>query len=160
MIISCWILLRMRNVPDSSSLENRSTHFMFNNFFFDHRTSYEIMWKDIVERGRPQMTIWRMRIACWVPKATNAHPWNMKYLLLFHCINGCTKCSQCYVKRILPLVLFKIFMMPSLFCRLLYYIIWCGRTTSHLPYQPRRPLGESNSGSVGSQLSWNENRCL
>ena len=21
----------------------------------------------------PQMTIWRMRFACWIPKATNAH---------------------------------------------------------------------------------------
>jgi len=29
------------------------------------------MWKNIVEQGRPLMTIWRMRIACWVPKATN-----------------------------------------------------------------------------------------
>ena len=31
------------------------------------------MWKNIVERGRPQMTIWRMRIACRTPKATNSH---------------------------------------------------------------------------------------
>ena len=31
------------------------------------------MWKNIVEPGRPQMTIWRMRIACWIPKATNTH---------------------------------------------------------------------------------------
>jgi hypothetical protein len=31
------------------------------------------MWKNIVEWGRPQMTIWRMRIACWLPKATNTH---------------------------------------------------------------------------------------
>jgi len=31
------------------------------------------MWKNIVERGRPQMTIWRMRIACWITKATNTH---------------------------------------------------------------------------------------
>jgi hypothetical protein len=29
------------------------------------------MWKNIVERGRPQVTIWCMRIGCWVPKATN-----------------------------------------------------------------------------------------
>jgi hypothetical protein len=27
------------------------------------------MWKIIVERGRPHMTIWRMRIAYWTPKA-------------------------------------------------------------------------------------------
>ena len=30
------------------------------------------MWKDIVERRSPQMAIWRMRIACWIAKATNA----------------------------------------------------------------------------------------
>ena len=29
------------------------------------------MWKNSVERGRPRMTIWRMRIACRVTKATN-----------------------------------------------------------------------------------------
>jgi hypothetical protein len=29
------------------------------------------MWKNVVDRGRPQMTIWRMRIACWIPKVTN-----------------------------------------------------------------------------------------
>ena len=31
------------------------------------------MWKNVVERGRPQMTIWRMRIACWIPVAINTH---------------------------------------------------------------------------------------
>jgi hypothetical protein len=31
------------------------------------------MWENIVERNRPQVTIWRMRIACWIIKATNAH---------------------------------------------------------------------------------------
>ena len=31
------------------------------------------MWKNIVEPDRPQMTILRMRIACWIPKATNIH---------------------------------------------------------------------------------------
>jgi len=31
------------------------------------------MWKNIVEPGRQQMTIWRMRIACWMPKSTNTH---------------------------------------------------------------------------------------
>jgi len=28
------------------------------------------MWKNIVETGRSQVTIWRMRTACWKPKAT------------------------------------------------------------------------------------------
>jgi len=31
------------------------------------------MWESIVERGRPQMTIWRMLIARWILKATNTH---------------------------------------------------------------------------------------
>jgi hypothetical protein len=39
--------------------------------FFENPAVYEVLWKIIVERGRPQMTVWRMRIADWVPKATN-----------------------------------------------------------------------------------------
>ena len=31
------------------------------------------MWKNFVERGRPQIEIWRLRIACWIPKATIIH---------------------------------------------------------------------------------------
>jgi hypothetical protein len=27
----------------------------------------------MVESGKLQMTIWRMRIACWIPKVTNEH---------------------------------------------------------------------------------------
>jgi hypothetical protein len=41
--------------------------------FFENRAVYEKKWKNIVERGKPQMTIWRTRIACWIPKATNTH---------------------------------------------------------------------------------------
>ena len=37
------------------------------------------MWKNTVERGRPQMTVWRMRTTCWISKAT--HPHKMQYLL-------------------------------------------------------------------------------
>ena len=40
-------------------------------FFFENHAVYEMMWKNTVERGRLQMTIWRMRLACWIPKATN-----------------------------------------------------------------------------------------
>jgi hypothetical protein len=31
------------------------------------------MWKNIVKPGSPQMKIWRMLIACWLPKSTNTH---------------------------------------------------------------------------------------
>jgi len=46
---------------------------MFNKFIFENRTVYEMVWKNIAEPGRPQMTVWRMRIACWIPKVTNTH---------------------------------------------------------------------------------------
>jgi hypothetical protein len=31
------------------------------------------MWKNSVEPVRQQMTVWRMRIACGIPKATSTH---------------------------------------------------------------------------------------
>ena len=31
------------------------------------------MWKNVVDQGKPQIKIRRMRIACWKPKATNTH---------------------------------------------------------------------------------------
>jgi hypothetical protein len=37
------------------------------------------MWKNVVVPGRPQMTTWRMHIACWVPKATKA---NSEFVIL------------------------------------------------------------------------------
>jgi len=49
-------------------------HFMFNNcFFFENLAMHEKMWKNIVEPGSLQMTIWRMRIAYWIPKTKNTH---------------------------------------------------------------------------------------
>jgi len=35
-------------------------------FFLENRAVYKIMWKNMVEPDRLQMTIWRMRIACWI----------------------------------------------------------------------------------------------
>ena len=62
----------MRNVSDKICRENQNIHFMFNVFFSQkNRAVCEIMWENIVEPDRPQMTIWRMRIACWIPKSTD-----------------------------------------------------------------------------------------
>jgi len=38
---------------------------------FENCAVYEIMWKNIVEPIRPQMTTLRMRTAHWIPTATN-----------------------------------------------------------------------------------------
>jgi len=45
MIISCSVLLRMRNFPDRSR-ENQDTHFMFNKYFSENINVYEKMWKN------------------------------------------------------------------------------------------------------------------
>ena len=72
-IISHSVLLRMRIVSDRSCRENQNTYFMFSNFFPANRGVYQITLKIIVEPSRPQMTTWRMRIACWITKATDIH---------------------------------------------------------------------------------------
>jgi hypothetical protein len=51
------------------------SHFMINKVSFFFRKSCRV--GDNVEKhcaaGRPQMTLWFMRNACWIPKATNTH---------------------------------------------------------------------------------------
>ena len=72
MIAPRSVLLRMTNVAYKSCTENQNTHVVFNNFFPpENRAVYKIMWKHFVERGRPQMTVWRMRSA--VSKAKDTH---------------------------------------------------------------------------------------
>jgi len=45
----------MRNVSDK--FENPNTHFIFNLFFSENRVMYEIMWENMEQPDRPQMTI-------------------------------------------------------------------------------------------------------
>ena len=47
----------MRNVSDKRCRDNPNTHFVFNKFFSENYAVYEIMWKNMVETYRPQMTI-------------------------------------------------------------------------------------------------------
>ena len=68
LIISCLVLCRMRNVSDKSFIENQ-THVLYS----ENCALYEIIWKNIVEPDGSQMTIWGMRIACWMPKAAPTH---------------------------------------------------------------------------------------
>ena len=70
-MVSRSVLLRMRSVSGKSCRETRNTHCVFNNVL--SKIVSFIIWKNIVERDRLQMTIWRMRIACWIPEATNTH---------------------------------------------------------------------------------------
>ena len=51
---------------------------MFNNFFLNLAV-YEIMWKNIVEPDRPQITKRHMRVSCWIPKTTNTY---LEYVII------------------------------------------------------------------------------
>jgi hypothetical protein len=56
MIISCSIVLRMRNVSDKSCIENQNTSFV-QQLFSENRAIYETMWKNMVEADQTQTTI-------------------------------------------------------------------------------------------------------
>ena len=74
----------MRNVSDKSCREIQNTHFISNNFYF--RKSNHLWDKVENYGGAGQDTvgniIWRMRIACRIPKDTKTHSHNTQYLLL------------------------------------------------------------------------------
>jgi hypothetical protein len=60
-------------------VEKIKTHKLYSVTFFYNCTVYEISKKNTVEPGRPQITIWRMRIVCCIPKATDSH---LEYVII------------------------------------------------------------------------------
>jgi hypothetical protein len=54
-------------------VEKIKTHFMSNNFFFSKIVLFMRYAKNIAESDRPQLTIRRIRIACWIHKAIDTH---------------------------------------------------------------------------------------
>ena len=71
LIISRSILFRMRKVSYKRCSEN--THNTLNQLVSEKSAVYETLLKNVVEPDRPQTTIRRMRIACWVTKTKNTH---------------------------------------------------------------------------------------
>ena len=68
---SSWFSLNYKD--DARSHKHKIHMFAFINFIFRKSCRLWDMWQNVIVRGRPQMTMWRMRIACWIPKATNTH---------------------------------------------------------------------------------------
>jgi hypothetical protein len=68
----------MRNVA-GKLVEKIETHILYSVTYF--RKLYRLWDKreNTVGPDRPQMTIWRMRIAWWIPKTANTHS---KYVIL------------------------------------------------------------------------------
>jgi hypothetical protein len=74
--IHLWSYLFLEREMFQTKFVGKSKHKIFVQqtlFFRISFPPYEIIWKDIVEPFRPQMTIWHIRIAFWEPKATNTH---------------------------------------------------------------------------------------
>jgi hypothetical protein len=51
MVMSGWILLRMKNFSDKCT-ENQNTNFVFSNFFVENRDVYEVIWTNMGEPDR------------------------------------------------------------------------------------------------------------
>ena len=82
---------------------------MFNSTFSKNRRVYEITWKNIIEQGGPQMTIWRMRIAYWISNATNAH----SQYVIFNYFSTATMVARTRLNFT--------FIVHCLFCLIFYY---------------------------------------
>ena len=69
-VTSLSLLFTTRNASDKTCIENQ-TQVSYSIPFLKNRTIYEICGQ--IEPGRPQMTIWCMRILRWIPKVTNTY---------------------------------------------------------------------------------------
>jgi len=65
-------------MSERNVIEEIKTHTGCSTYFcFENRVFYVKMWKNMVKPGRPPLTLWRMRISCWIPKVTNTDNQNM-----------------------------------------------------------------------------------
>jgi hypothetical protein len=55
----------MRDIPDKCT-ENQNKHFIFKSFLSKNHVVSDIMWENVVEPDRPQMTTWHMHFAYWI----------------------------------------------------------------------------------------------
>jgi hypothetical protein len=112
-----YIFLRMKNVLEKCRREHRNTLSCSVTFF---RKSWRL-WDNVEKYGgdrgaRNDVTIWRIRVPCWISKATRTHKHsgtrkharsdtqtNIKYLLFFHG-NSYANAPQCYIIRTLPIL--------------------------------------------------------
>jgi hypothetical protein len=88
----------------TKAVEKIKTHiFLLSNFlyfFFENRALCAmIMWNSMLGPDTPLVTLWRMRISCWIIKATNKHS---EYLILITCplqhrLHECASVSRVYV---------------------------------------------------------------
>jgi hypothetical protein len=79
MLISRWILLRMRNVSDKCYRENKKTHILCSETFFRKscRFSDNVEKYGTARQATDDNIIRRMRFECWVTNGTDTHSANV-----------------------------------------------------------------------------------
>ena len=116
LITSSSVLLRMGNVSDKV-VEKIKTNVLCSITYFplENCAVYKIMWKNMEWTDRPQMSIWCMRFAFWIPKTTHTHTHTQTHthklrickLIAFHCTNIALKslngklyvhCVSCWIQ--------------------------------------------------------------
>ena len=128
---------------------------------------YETMCRNVVASGRPQTTIWRMSIACWVHKSTNTHSEyvipiafplqqcldEIASILRFylHCFSFCSSfCLE--VARRETRILFRLWLFPWENVQGACCNATCGATGesrhTHCKVHPRRHRGEQKNVST------------
>ena len=60
-------------VFQTKAIEKIKTQNLCSVTLFETHTVYDILWKNLIERGSPQMTICYKCNAFWIPKATSTH---------------------------------------------------------------------------------------
>jgi hypothetical protein len=78
------IVILKRRMFESTITENQNTPATSNTIFSENRAIIAIMWENMRETDRPQMTIRRICCACWINKATDTHP-DYYYYFLWLC---------------------------------------------------------------------------
>ena len=85
MVASRWLIFGMINISEKICRASQIFVLCSTLFFSENWTFYEIMWKNMVQTHRPQMTliIRIMNVVCRVNKTTDKHTHNIKYLTAF-----------------------------------------------------------------------------
>jgi len=87
-------------------VEDTKTNNLYSVACFFKLCSYE-MWKNSAEWERPQMTIWRVRTACWISKDTNTHTLTICNTHCFIAEIVVNNAPQCYVNTVDYLTCYK-----------------------------------------------------
>ena len=106
LIISCSVLLRMRNIPDKSCRKIK-TRILRSLTLFEKCAAYELMWKNVAQPEKTDDNMVHVQFMLGTQRYKHTLLGYVTTLIAFHCNNGCTNAPQHYIKCTLP-ILFNI----------------------------------------------------